>query len=128
MSAASVSPNGTAPQAQIAGYRVAGKTGTADRYDPTVGGYSGKTASFIGYAPADDPEIVVAVILQRPIKGYFGGLVAAPVFHDVMTYALQALKVPPTGTTAPALTLDVDPAAAEADPTVLRNVRGKNGR
>ena len=123
-----VSPNGTAPEAQIPGYRVAGKTGTADRYDPAVGGYSGKTASFIGYAPADDPEIVVAVILQRPIKGYFGGLVAAPVFHDVMTYALQALKVPPTGTTAPALTLDVDPAAAEADPTVLRNVRGKNGR
>lgn len=123
-----VSKNGTAPEAQIPGYRVAGKTGTADRYDPAVGGYSGKTASFIGYAPADDPEIVVAVIVQRPIKGYFGGLVAAPVFHDVMTYALQQFKVPPTGTTAPTLTLDLDPAVAEADPTVLRNTRGSNGR
>ncbi|CCH69706.1 putative cell division protein FtsI/penicillin-binding protein [Phycicoccus elongatus Lp2] len=116
-----VSPNGTAPQAQIAGYRVAGKTGTADRYDPTVGGYSGKTASFIGYAPADDPQIVVAVILQRPTNGYFGGSTAGPVFHDVMTYALQELKIPPTGTAAPQLVLDVEPSAAEADPTTLRN-------
>lgn len=120
-----VSPNGTAPQAQIPGYRVAGKTGTADRYDPAVGGYSGKTASFIGYAPADDPEIVVAVIVQRPINGYFGGSTAGPVFHDVMTYALQELKVPPTGTEPPQLTLDLDPAVAEADPTTLRNTRGK---
>lgn len=122
-----VSPNGTAPEAQIPGYRVAGKTGTADRYDPIVGAYSGKTASFIGYAPADDPEVVVAVILQRPIKGYFGGLVAAPVFKDVMTYALQELKIPPTGTQPPALVLDVDPAAAEADPTTLRNERSSKG-
>lgn len=91
-----VSEEGTAPQAQIKGYRVAGKTGTADRYDSETGGYSGKTASFIGFAPADDPELVVSVILQRPIKGYYGGQVAAPVFKDVMTYALQKEKVPPT--------------------------------
>ncbi len=91
-----VSEEGTAPEAQIKGYRVAGKTGTADRYDSSVGGYSGKTASFIGFAPADDPQLVVSVILQRPIKGYYGGTVAAPVFADVMTYALQKLKVPPT--------------------------------
>ena len=91
-----VSEEGTAPKAQIEGYRVAGKTGTADRYDPKVGGYSGKTASFIGFAPAEDPQLVVSVILQRPIKGYYGGTVAAPVFADVMTYALQKEKVPPT--------------------------------
>nr|WP_185992413.1 penicillin-binding protein 2 [Janibacter cremeus] len=91
-----VSEEGTAPKAQIEGYSVAGKTGTADRYDPDTGGYSGKTASFIGYAPADDPQLVVSVILQRPIKGYYGGTVAAPVFKDVMTYALQKQKVPPT--------------------------------
>lgn len=91
-----VSDEGTAPEAKIEGYRVAGKTGTADRYDPKVGGYSGKTASFIGFAPADDPQLVVSVILQRPIKGYYGGTVAAPVFKDVMTYALQKEKVPPT--------------------------------
>ncbi|MEO7070002.1 MAG: penicillin-binding protein 2, partial [Nostocoides sp.] len=95
-----VSKDGTAPAAQIAGYRVAGKTGTADR-TVTVGTgqnargvYQGKTASFIGYAPADKPQIVLAVILQRPVKGYYGGTVAAPVFHDVMTYALQELKIP----------------------------------
>ncbi len=91
-----VSEEGTAPQAQIKGYRVAGKTGTADRYDPKTGGYNGKTASFIGFAPADDPELVVSVILQRPIKGYYGGEVAGPVFKDVMTHALQKEKVPPT--------------------------------
>ena len=91
-----VSDEGTAPEAQIKGYRVAGKTGTADRYDSKTGGYSGKTASFIGFAPADDPELVVSVILQRPVKGYYGGQVAAPVFKDVMTHALQKEKVPPT--------------------------------
>lgn len=91
-----VSDEGTAPEAKIKGYRVAGKTGTADRYDSETGGYSGKTASFIGFAPADDPKLVVSVILQRPIKGYFGGTVAAPVFKDVMTYALQKEKIPPT--------------------------------
>lgn len=91
-----VSEEGTAPKAQIDGYRVAGKTGTADRYDSESGGYSGKTASFIGFAPADDPKLVVSVILQRPIKGYYGGQVAAPVFKDVMTYALQKERIPPT--------------------------------
>ncbi len=122
-----VGEHGTAAEAQIAGYRVAGKTGTADRYDAAVGGYSGKTASFIGYAPADDPQIVTAVILQRPIKGYFGGLVAAPVFRDVMTYALQELKVPPTGTTPPTLTVEVTPEQAAADPTTLRDGRASGG-
>ena len=118
-----VSTEGTAPQAQVPGYRVAGKTGTADRYVEAVGGYSGKTASFIGYAPADDPKVVVAVILQRPIKGYYGGLVAGPVFHDVMTYALQDLKIPPTGTTGAPVALKVDPADAAKDPTTLRDGR-----
>lgn len=121
-----VSKQGTASRAQIDGYRVAGKTGTADRFDETAGGYSGMTGSFIGFAPADDPKIVMAVVLQRPIKGYYGGLVAAPVFHDVMTYALQAFAIPPTGTTGPELALTVDPAAAEADPTTLRD-RGTPG-
>ena len=73
-----VGKDGTAPEAKIPGYRVAGKTGTADRYDDKTGGYSGKTASFIGFAPADDPQLVVAVTLQRPVKGYFGGVVAGP--------------------------------------------------
>jgi cell division protein FtsI (penicillin-binding protein 3) len=125
-----VSKDGTAPQARIPGYRVAGKTGTADRYvqvSRTQGGYSGKTASFIGYAPADDPRLVVAVIVQRPLKGYYGGSTAGPVFKDVMTYALQELKVPPTGTDTPKLTLEVPRSQAEADPTVLRDRRSGSG-
>src|SRR5699024_6621026 len=60
------SPEGTAPLAAVDGYRVAGKTSTADRYDPKLGRYSGVTAGFIGYAPADDPELVIAVAIQKP--------------------------------------------------------------
>jgi cell division protein FtsI (penicillin-binding protein 3) len=122
-----VSKEGTAPQAKVAGYRIAGKTGTADRYDSRVGGYSGKTASFVGFAPADDPEIVVSVTLQRPIKGYYGGVVAAPVFHDVMTYALQALQIPPTGGKAPRVRLELDGPPAVADPQVIRDRRSGSG-
>ena len=116
-----VSKEGTAPQAQIPGYRVAGKTGTADYYDAKLRRYSGKTASFIGYAPADDPEIVVAVIIQRPSASIFGGTVSGPVFHDVMTYALQELKIPPTGTPTAPIKIEVTSEEAAADPTTLRD-------
>ena len=102
---------------------MAGKTGTADRYDARVGHYSGKTASFIGFAPADDPEIVVAVTLQRPIKGYFGGVVAGPVFHDVMTYALQELQIPPTGTASPVAKIRPSKVPAASDLSVIRDRR-----
>jgi len=109
-----VSDNGTAVKATIPGYRVAGKTGTADRVGAN-GRYSGYTASFIGFAPADKPEFVVAVILQNPVRGYFGGSSAAPVFKDVMTYALQEFGVPPTGTPPPVMKLKVDEAPASAN-------------
>jgi len=123
-----VGKEGTAPEAKIPGYRVAGKTGTADRYDAKVGGYSGKTASFIGFAPADDPQVVVAVTLQRPVKGYFGGAVAGPVFRDVMTYALQELQVPPTGTKAPVVRVKPATPPAQSDPTVVRDRRSAAAR
>ena len=93
-----VGASGTAPQAKIPGYRVAGKTGTANRVDPDTGRYSGYTSSFIGMAPADDPELVVSVTLQNPRNGYYGGTIAAPVFRKVMSFALQSLRIPPTGT------------------------------
>lgn len=109
-----VGDGGTAKQAEIPGYRVAGKTGTADRVGAN-GRYSGKTASFIGFAPADKPEFVVAVILQNPIRGYFGGSTAGPVFKDVMTYALQEFKILPTGARPPVMKLKVDDAPASAD-------------
>jgi len=105
---------GTARQAKVPGYRVAGKTGTADRVGAN-GRYSGKTASFIGFAPADNPQFVVAVILQNPIRGYFGGSTAGPVFKDVMTYALQEFKIPPTGTPPPVMKLKIEDAPASAD-------------
>ena len=123
-----VSPDGTAEEAQIPGYRVAGKTGTADYYDSKVGRYSGRTASFIGYAPADDPQIVVAVIIQKPTYPFFGGYVSGPVFKDVTTYALQELKIPPTGQKPPKITLEVSPKEALADPTVLRNGHKRSAR
>lgn len=109
-----VGDGGTARQAKIPGYRVAGKTGTADRVGEN-GRYSGKTASFIGFAPADKPEFVVAVILQNPIRGYFGGATAGPVFKDVMTYALQEFGIPPTGTPSPVMKLKTEDAPASAD-------------
>ena len=96
---------GTAPAARIPGYRVAGKTGTAQRVDPTCGCYRGYTASFVGFAPADDPKLVVLVVLDNPIRGHYGGTVAAPVFKDVMSFALETEKIPPTGTTPPVLQL-----------------------
>lgn len=99
-----VSEKGTAPAAKIAGYRVAGKTGTANRYDSRCGGYCGYTASFIGFAPADNPQLVVSVVIQNPTSGpYFGGSIAAPVFQKVMSFALQSKAIPPTGTKPPDL-------------------------
>ncbi|WP_396448222.1 peptidoglycan D,D-transpeptidase FtsI family protein, partial [Actinomadura sp.] len=95
---------GTAPKAQIKGYRVAGKTGTAEIVNPRCGCYDGGgyTASFAGFAPADDPQLVVQVVLQDPKRGsHYGGDVAAPVFKDVMSFALQSEKIPPTGSRPP---------------------------
>ena len=93
------SNEGTAPAARIPGYRIAGKTGTAQR--SVNGHYSGYTASFVGFAPADKPQLLVEVVMQNPRLGHFGGIVSAPVFHDVMSFALQSLGIPPTGTRPP---------------------------
>jgi cell division protein FtsI (penicillin-binding protein 3) len=94
-----VSAHGTAPSASIPGYRVAGKTGTAMRYDSRTKKYSGYTASFIGFAPADSPRYVISVTLQEPKNGYYGGALGGPVFKKVMTFVLQSENVAPTGTT-----------------------------
>lgn len=93
-----VSAQGTAPSAAIPGYRVAGKTGTAMRYDQKTGRYSGYTASFIGFAPADAPRYVISVTLQDPRNGHYGGSLGGPVFKKVMTFVLQSEHVAPTGT------------------------------
>lgn len=93
-----VTANGTAPSAAIPGYRVAGKTGTAMRYEDATGRYSGYTASFIGFAPADAPRYVISVTIQDPKNGHYGGALGGPVFKKVMTFVLQSKHVAPTGT------------------------------
>lgn len=89
-----VQPGGTAPRAQIPGYRVAGKTGTAHKAEAGV--YTNKyIASFVGFAPASDPRLIVAVMIDEPSAGrYYGGEVAAPVFAQLMAGALRTLGVP----------------------------------
>ena len=91
-----VSNTGTAPSAAIDGYRVAGKTGTAQRYNTRCGCYSGYTASFIGFAPADEPKFVISVTIQDPKGLHWGGLLAGPVFKKVMSFVLQNERVKPT--------------------------------
>lgn len=98
-----VSDEGTAPGAAIPGYRVAGKTGTAERFDDACHCYRGFVASFIGIAPADNPRFVVAVALTDPHNGHFGSLLGGPVFKEVMTYVLQKWRIAPSGLQAPAL-------------------------
>ena len=93
-----VSANGTAPSAAISGYRVAGKTGTAQRIDDTCGCYRGYTASFIGFAPADKPAYVISVTIQDPKGMHWGGYLGGPVFKKVMSFVLQSKGIAPTGT------------------------------
>jgi cell division protein FtsI (penicillin-binding protein 3) len=90
-----VKPGGTAPRARVLGYRVAGKTGTAHKLDGR--GYAGDryVSSFVGMAPASDPRLLVAVMIDEPSAGeYYGGVVAAPVFSQVMSEALRMLSIP----------------------------------
>lgn len=104
-----VGPGGTAPLGEVDGFRVAGKTGTAQRANPETGSYAGGGyfTTFVGYAPADDPQYVVAVDLERPTSDAEGGQVAAPLFADVMRYALMSGGVVPSGSSRPDFTLTV---------------------
>jgi len=101
-----VGEGGTATNARIPGYRVGGKTGTAQVVDARTGGYSNQViASFVGMAPADNPQLVVGVFVSQPQSGRYGGELGAPVFKKVSSYALGALEIPPTGSKAPKLAL-----------------------
>jgi cell division protein FtsI (penicillin-binding protein 3) len=115
-----VAPDSTAPQAAVPNYTVAGKTGTA--HIAIAGGYAPKryTALFCGIIPADNPRLVGVVVIRDAGKGgmYFGGLVSAPVFSQVMTGAMRLLDVPPdnvqrwfTGTPQPATPIAPTPVA-----------------
>lgn len=105
------STGGTAPLAAVPGYHVAGKTSTASRVDPETGRYQGEvTSSFMGFAPADDPKYVVAVVIQRPTRiSEFGGVIAGPVFSDLMRYALQQEGIAPATTPPTQIDIEYDP-------------------
>ncbi len=101
---------GTGTKARIPGYRVAGKTGTANRVDPATGKYHGYTSSFAGFAPADKPRITVYCAIQNATEGsYFGGQICGPVYKQVMEFALKTLQVPPTGAAPAALPVTFKP-------------------
>ncbi|MFG2725075.1 peptidoglycan D,D-transpeptidase FtsI family protein [Streptomyces canus] len=101
---------GTGTKARIPGYRVAGKTGTANRVDPATGKYKGYTSSFAGFAPADKPRITVYCAIQNATSGsYFGGQICGPVYKQVMEFALKTLQVPPTGAKVPKLPVTYTP-------------------
>jgi cell division protein FtsI (penicillin-binding protein 3) len=92
-----VTKEGTAPKAAMEDYRVAGKTGTAQKADPVARGYSDKRlASFVGMVPAENPRVVILVIVDEPKTDVYGGQVAAPAFKEIATAAMAHLAVPPS--------------------------------
>jgi cell division protein FtsI (penicillin-binding protein 3) len=109
-----VMPGGTAPRAQVMGYRVGGKTGTAHKEENGHYSTDRYIASFVGLAPASNPRLIVAVMIDEPSNGqYYGGTVAAPVFSQVMSGALRLLSVPPDAPTGNILPLEGAPEVKE---------------
>jgi cell division protein FtsI (penicillin-binding protein 3) len=102
-------PGGTGKKAAIDGYRIAGKTGTAQQPDPKTGGYSNSVYwdTFAGMAPADHPQFVVSIMIDNPAHGLEGGDVAAPLFHHIASYELAAAKIPPSGSQSKLVPLTV---------------------
>jgi cell division protein FtsI/penicillin-binding protein 2 len=92
-----LAPGGTASGAAIDGYLLAGKTGTAEKPDPIYGGYSDTkfVASFVGFAPAQNPRLLTLVMVDEPQSDIYGGSVAAPAWRDIMSFALNYLRIPP---------------------------------
>lgn len=112
-----VAPGGTATMAAMTNYTVAGKTGTAQK--PGKGGYqAGKyISSFIGFFPADDPQVCISIVLDEPSKnGYYGGVVAAPIFREVARNVASYLHIPP----------DIGPAVTNTPASLSRVVAASN--
>lgn len=105
-------PGGTAVEAAVPGFRVAGKTGTAQTVDPATGHYSADrfNASFVGFVPAEKPRLAIAVVLFEPTIGHYGGDLAGPVFRRVAEASLRYLGVAPPGGPKVALAQEEDPA------------------
>jgi cell division protein FtsI (penicillin-binding protein 3) len=98
---------GTGGKAAVPGYRVAGKTGTAQKIDPTTGAYSPTlfVGSFVGFLPADNPRLAIVAVLDEPRGEAWGGVVAAPVFRRIAEQAMPYLGVPAGETVKVALSL-----------------------
>jgi cell division protein FtsI (penicillin-binding protein 3) len=138
------SDGGTGSNAAVDGFRVAGKTGTAQKADPVTHGYSGtkRTASFIGFIPADKPRLTILVVVDEPKTSPYGGVVAAPAFREIAVKSLAYLKVLPTtaagesirpGVTATAQSTeqpDSEPVAPESssEGLVMPDFRGMSMR
>jgi cell division protein FtsI (penicillin-binding protein 3) len=116
-------PGGTGVKAAIAGYRIAGKTGTAQQPDPAHGGaYSSWMYwdTFAGIAPADNPQFVVAIMVDNPAHGVHGGDVAAPLFRQIASYELQHAQIPPSGSQPVHVPLQVcDAVTRESSPSTV---------
>jgi cell division protein FtsI (penicillin-binding protein 3) len=99
-----IDPEGTGKRARLPGWRLAGKTGTAQKADPVSGGYSPDKhfSSFVGFAPVQAPRVVIGVFIDEPKGEIYGGEVAAPVFREIAELAMKTMGVPPS-----------DPAAAQ---------------
>jgi cell division protein FtsI (penicillin-binding protein 3) len=139
----SVTLNGTAKLAQLNGYSAAGKTGTAQKIDPKTKTYSRTkhVASFVGFAPVNDPALVIIVVIDEPGGAYHGGDVAAPVFRDIAEQILPDLGVVPDtyfklpdGLVAEVATPEVAPRSREAEvqtelarEATLPSVAGRDG-
>lgn len=117
---------GTGKLAAVPGYRVAGKTGTAQKPGPR-GGYQGYMASFVGMAPADRPELVIGVVLDDPSPIY-GGVVSAPVFSEVAAAALRILRIGPTELVPAAPDTAPDAPAADNDGAAIAPPAGGPGQ
>ncbi len=134
-------PGGTGTKGAVPGYQVAGKTGTAQKVDPVTGGYSidKRVSSFVGFVPADNPAIVMAVVIDEPKGVTYGGVVAAPAFATIAGQTLSHLNVLPKGSVE-ALAQDVEtvdplpdlapllPDVADNDGLVMPNFRGMSYR
>jgi len=120
------SPGGTAPQARVPGYRIAGKTGTAHKAE--AGSYAEHkyVSSFVGLGPVTNPRFIVAVMIDEPAGSkYYGGDVSAPVFSSVMGSALRMLSVPPDAPQTLQAAMPARPEATEARAPVAAHPGGE---
>jgi cell division protein FtsI (penicillin-binding protein 3) len=126
---------GTGANAAVEGYKVAGKTGTAQKVDPITHGYSvdKRTASFIGFVPADDPKLTILVVVDEPKTSPYGGVVAAPAFRAIAGQSLCYLSIPPskgekvrmeTAVRARQDRAPASPAATASDPIITEGGEG----